>query len=174
MNRIKSAKWNQKATSELINNFGRKVNLNNAKKALQKEISNMKNEIRVRYNRGEFMGKYNRQLERLKNMLQNVNRKLRLRGPPIQRHFSLQNFSRIEARTNALKKYGISAWNMYTKEMNKLIKKYHIPQSGNYRRNLAIKMIEANREARNQLARQYGLYWEMKAAEKRFKRRRIN
>ena len=60
------------------NNFGRKINLNNAKKALQKEINNKKNEIRNRYARGEFVGRYNNQLRRLENILKNVNRKLSL------------------------------------------------------------------------------------------------
>ena len=78
------------------NNLGRKINLNNAKKALQKEINNKKNEIRNRYARGEFVGRYNNQLRRLENILKNVNRKLRIRAvEPIQRHFTPQNLSRM-------------------------------------------------------------------------------
>ena len=169
MNRITSAKYNQKAASQLKNNLGRKVNLNNAKKLLQKEINNLKNEIRVRYNRGEFVGRYNSQQRRLENLLRNVNRKLRLRGPPIQRHFTPQELR----NTNVLRNKGPAGWHNYLKEVNNLIKKYHIPQL-QHPRNIALKMLVSNREARNQLARQYGLYWEMKAAEKRFKRRRIN
>ena len=152
------------------NNLGRKINLNNAKKALQKEINNKKNEIRNRYARGEFVGRYNNQLRRLENILKNVNRKLRIRAvEPIQRHFTPQNLSRMNFFE---KKYNIQ-FHKYLNELNKLMKKYHIPQLP-HRWDLVHKMINSNREARNQIARQYGLYWEMKAGEKRFKRRRTN
>ena len=152
------------------NNLGRKINLNNEKKALQKEINNKKNEIRNRYARGEFVGRYNNQLRRLENILKNVNRKLRIRAvEPIQRHFTPQNLSRMNFFE---KKYNIQ-FHKYLNELNKLMKKYHIPQLP-HRWDLVHKMINSNREARNQIARQYGLYWEMKAGEKRFKRRRTN
>ena len=172
--RVASARYSKNAANQLIDNLGRQVNLNNARNELRKAIQNIKNEIKVRYERGEFVSAYNTQQRRLESVLNHVNRKLRLRGPPIQRHFSLQNFSRINAHTNALKKYGMSAWNMYMNEVNKLMKKYHIPQSQNYHRKLAIKMIEANREARNQLARHYGLLWEMKTGAGRWKRRKTS
>ena len=152
------------------NNLGRKINLNNEKKALQKEINNKKNEIRNRYARGEFVGRYNNQLRRLENILKNVNRKLRIRAvEPIQRHFTPQNLSRMNFFE---KKYNIQ-FHKYLNELNKLMKKYHIPQLP-HRWDLVHKMINSNREARNQIARQYGLYWEMKAGEKRFKRRRTH
>ena len=152
------------------NNFGRKINLNNAKKALQKEINNKKNEIRNRYARGEFVGRYNNQLRRLENILKNVNRKLRIRAvEPIQRHFTPQNLSRMNFFEN---KYHIQ-YHTYLKELNKLMKKYHIPQLP-HRWDLVHKMINSNREARNQIARQYGLYWEMKARGQQWKRRKLS
>jgi len=162
--RVAGAKYNKKAANQLKNNLGRKINLNNAQKVLQKEIANLKNEIRVRYNRGEFVGRYNIQQRRLENLLRNVNRKLRLRGPPIQRHFTPREL-------NVLNKPG--DLHTYLSELNKLVKKYRIPQLP-HRWGLVHKMINSNREARNQLARQYGLHWEMKARGQQWKRRRTS
>jgi len=163
--RVASAKYNKKAANQLKNNFGRKINLNNAQKVLQKEIANLKNEIRVRYNRGEFVGRYNIQQRRLENLLRNVNRKLRLRGPPIQRHFTPRELNVLNKQEGDL--------HTYLSELNKLVKKYRIPQLP-HRWGLVLKMSNSNREARNQIARQYGLLWEMKARGQQWKRRKLS
>lgn len=146
------------------NNLGSRINLNNAKNQLKERLRRAEESLAFYYGLGagpSYILPLNRKIYNTKEMLKEVNRRLRLRHENLsKRHFSRANLQKIN---NANKR----SFSSYINALENLMKKYHIPRSKHLPRNLVKKMINENKLSRNQLAHAYGLHWQIQAAKKR-------
>lgn len=153
------------------NNLGSKYNLNNARRLLTKRLVTLEQLLAHNYRMGFHVGRLNNQIYNTKNLLKEVNRRIRIRHENLQfRHFSRNN---LQAILNLRKNRNPATHHLYIRALENLIKKYHITQPrvnrnrGELSWKLVEKMINENTTSRNQLGRNYGLHWEMKMIKRR-------
>lgn len=143
------------------NNLGSRINLNNAKNQLKERLRRAEESLAFYYGLGagpSYILPLNRKIYNTKEMLKEVNRRLRLRHENLsKRHFSRTNLQKIN---NSKKR-------SYINTLENLMKKYHIPRGKYQPWNLVQKMINENKLSRNQIVHAYGLHWQIQAAKKR-------
>lgn len=155
------------------NNLGSKINLNNAKRMLTNRLKEAEEQVAFYYSMGygpSYVLRANREVYNTKEMLKEVNRRLRLRHENLtKRHFSRANLQKINSAERNSR--DPAKFHLYIQALENLMKKYRIPRMssnmGSLPWNLVKKMVNENRLARNQMAHAYGLHWQIQAAKKR-------
>lgn len=151
------------------NNLGSRINLNNAKAQLQQRLRSAEESLAFYYSMGygpSTILRWDRKISNTKEMIKEVNRRLRLRHENLsKRHFSRTNLRRINSAEKG--SHSPSKHHLYINALEKLMKKYHIPRSKTAPWNLVKKMVNENRLSRNQMVHAYGLHWQIQAAKKR-------
>jgi len=151
------------------NNLGSRINLNNAKAKLKERLRRAEESLAFYYKMGygpSTILPLNRTIYNTKEMIKEVNRRLRLRHENLsKRHFSRTNLRKINSAERG--SHSPSQYHRYINALENLMKKYHIPQAKTAPWSLVKKMVSENRLSRNQMAHAYGLHWQIQAAKKR-------
>jgi hypothetical protein len=157
------------AALPMKSNLGSRINLENARNKLTIRMRRAQ-ELANAYHRngmGPFFREMNREVNKTRNLLVEVHKRLKLRHQNLGvRHFKTENLDAVLA---VKKRYSKEAatFHLYLQEVESLMRKYHIPRGREEPWDLAFKMIKENKLARKQVAHKYGLHWQIQAAQKR-------